>query len=777
MRVVVQAAAGPNYDTGCMVAVVPPPSVAKATLARLGDATPGLPADELHMTLFYLGKLDGPDAPTGTPEMYAQAIQTAMVQGPIHVELTHHDVMGDETPDGRACVFTGANPQLVAAREQIRAAFDAASLSYSDRYAFRPHMTVGYYQADGSPVPVDGPLVGPGQTNELVWDASSVRLVWGMEVYDLDLAPAALVAVVRAALPATQVCKYCDEQATQRFLWAEGMAYIPVCDAHAAKARTVIEDDNHDEVIDIWPVAASVRLAMADPAPHIVEGSLVPIAPVPYAWFDPDIALAKIRPGMKMAVDVGGSMPGHVYGVVGPRGVCIRDGKPGCWTVDDLEREDPDFTVGQPHQGDTEVVYPDGSVSMLATANMGGDRGHSPDESWMKTSTVQDFYENSSTQLARLRYFWGPPGLCAAGVMWPDVAADARAVAKFRASPVSLHARPIKDQGGRLGMVGACLVNVPGLPNARAASTVDAGGIVMTWDGDNLSVQASVTAAPLHVSQERRDEAAESGHALADGSYPISSADQLRRAISSIGRGGKKGTSRYRRIKRHIIKRARDLDKVDMLPDSWGVTASVDESVTAAMDFKMKALRPGVEVVDDSGTTWFVQSDKPVVMPDGQQGVLVSPVLDPDPLDSELMHVVDAGLVYPVGSSDGPDDDAMDEDDRLTLELHDIDLTAPGNSNVYVVTSAACCDTCAKREKRGKVLPCPCLSKTAVADDDAALAALDAELADMTATLDTDAEVADLDATLALLGAACDCGPLAVMGADWKKKRKKHAYA
>lgn len=264
---------------------------------------------------------------------------------------------------------------------------------------------------------------------------------------------------------------------------------------------------------------------------------------------------------------------------------------------------------------------------------------------------------------------------------------------------------------------------------------------------------AAFTAAPREFSTDIRKKYADEGIALPDGSFPIPDAGALERAIQSIGRGGKKGTRRYRRIKAHIIKRARQLDKVDTLPGSWGVTAAADDPVTAAMDFKMKALRPGVEVVDDSGNSWFVQSDKPVVMPDGAQGVLVSPVPDPDPLDSELMHVVDAGLVYPVGSADGPDDDAMDEDDRLTLELHELhDLPEPAE---YVVTSAAepCCEPCAE---------------TAV---------LDAELSAMTATLDTDATVADLDADLALLAAACDCGPNAVASADWmKKKRKKHAY-
>ncbi|AEQ21126.1 putative aminotransferase [Rhodococcus phage E3] len=40
-----------------------------------------------------------------------------------------------------------------------------------------------------------------------------------------------------ADLPKTQKCEYCDEQATQRVIHSEGMAYIPCCDAHLEDAE------------------------------------------------------------------------------------------------------------------------------------------------------------------------------------------------------------------------------------------------------------------------------------------------------------------------------------------------------------------------------------------------------------------------------------------------------------------------------------------------------------------------------------------------------------
>jgi hypothetical protein len=59
-------------------------------------------------------------------------------------------------------------------------------------------------------------------------------------------------------LPERQVCKFCDQDATQRLLWAEGMAYIPACDDHVEKAKKVIEDENKDEVISISPIKGAV---------------------------------------------------------------------------------------------------------------------------------------------------------------------------------------------------------------------------------------------------------------------------------------------------------------------------------------------------------------------------------------------------------------------------------------------------------------------------------------------------------------------------------------
>jgi hypothetical protein len=65
-------------------------------------------------------------------------------------------------------------------------------------------------------------------------------------------------------------------------------------------------------------------------------------------------------------------------------------------------------------------------------------------------------------------------------------------------------------------------------------------------------------------SPEQREEMAKSGQALPDGSYPVADIADLRNAIAAYGRAKNKVAA-----KRHIIKRARALGKMDLLPEDW----------------------------------------------------------------------------------------------------------------------------------------------------------------------------------------------------------------
>lgn len=66
------------------------------------------------------------------------------------------------------------------------------------------------------------------------------------------------------------------------------------------------------------------------------------------------------------------------------------------------------------------------------------------------------------------------------------------------------------------------------------------------------------------ISKAARDEAADQGYALPDGSYPIRNKGELMRAIMSYGRAKNPAATKV-----HIIKRAKALGAAKMLPTNW----------------------------------------------------------------------------------------------------------------------------------------------------------------------------------------------------------------
>ncbi|MFZ9242221.1 MAG: hypothetical protein ACO295_03335 [Sediminibacterium sp.] len=63
---------------------------------------------------------------------------------------------------------------------------------------------------------------------------------------------------------------------------------------------------------------------------------------------------------------------------------------------------------------------------------------------------------------------------------------------------------------------------------------------------------------------------AELGQAMPDGSFPIKTRQDLLNAVQSVGRA-----SNYDAARRHIIRRARTMELVDLLPEEWSVAKSL----------------------------------------------------------------------------------------------------------------------------------------------------------------------------------------------------------
>lgn len=95
-------------------------------------------------------------------------------------------------------------------------------------------------------------------------------------------------------------------------------------------------------------------------------------------------------------------------------------------------------------------------------------------------------------------------------------------------------------------------------------------------------------------STEQRENLADKGQALPDGSFPIASKQDLANAIKAFGRAGNKEAA-----KRHIIKRARALGATEMLPESWNVT-KVSTSAGSATVNEGDGMPMDLSAIDDA---------------------------------------------------------------------------------------------------------------------------------------------------------------------------------
>ena len=83
-------------------------------------------------------------------------------------------------------------------------------------------------------------------------------------------------------------------------------------------------------------------------------------------------------------------------------------------------------------------------------------------------------------------------------------------------------------------------------------------------EAEEIEAEAAEIALKRAFSEEQRTSLAKEGMAMPDGSYPIKSESDLRNAIQAYGRAKDKEA-----VKRHIMKRAKDMGKESLIPASW----------------------------------------------------------------------------------------------------------------------------------------------------------------------------------------------------------------
>ena len=238
-------------------------------------------------------------------------------------------------------------------------------------------------------------------------------------------------------------------------------------------------------------------------------------------------------------------------------------------------------------------------------------------------------YDDTGSAIADVHAGEDQFGIWVSGGLRPS--ASPEQIRALRASAPSGDWRPIK---GNLELVAVCQVNVPGFPIARARvasgqvyALVAAGAQVLarmkadpiadlearlarmefaarpelaikaedakarisgyvTQRNAELSTRAEEVSRRFrdgvdyesfaYVSRGARKKLAVEGKALPDGSFPIRNEADLKNAIQAYGRAkpGKKAS-----VRRHIMKRARGLEKADLIPEAWKTASAIEEDV------------------------------------------------------------------------------------------------------------------------------------------------------------------------------------------------------
>ena len=122
---------------------------------------------------------------------------------------------------------------------------------------------------------------------------------------------------------------------------------------------------------------------------------------------------------------------------------------------------------------------------------------------------------------------------------------------------------------------------------------------------------ASAVAELAKISKEERTGLAEKGQALADGSYPIRNVDDLKNAIKAFGRAKEEDRPV---VRRHIMKRARQLKAADLIPDQWKnahsmqASSNLDRMRSVIASVSSEFNLPVVEEIEDADLEKLVEA-------------------------------------------------------------------------------------------------------------------------------------------------------------------------
>lgn len=396
-----------------------------------------------------------------------------------------------------------------------------------------------------------------------------------------------------------------------------------------------VYEESMQDFVDLEPLAASGFLK-----------SDIPMTP-PADWFK-DPGLTKPTP---LTVDDNGRIYGHIA----------------AWHVNHIglpRATKPPRSRSKYAYFHTGVLRTDAGTDVpVGQLTLAG--GHAPLNA--DAASAAKHYDDTASAVADIHVGEDQYGIWCAGSLRPNL--DEMQIRALRASAPSGDWRPIN---GSLELVAICQVNVPGFPTARAMiasgkvlALVAAGASYMAAmkcsgaacslntkaellgqlaasapdlkkrvreakkvlrasnlqaltasaaDMREKALTAAAVAELAKISEKERMKLADEGKALPDGAYPIRNVEDLKNAIQAYGRAK---SSERRMVRKHIIKRARQLNQADLIPQHWLHADSMEAAEkVAAMRAAVTAAATG-EFRDYSEETRAKYAKEGIALPDG----------------------------------------------------------------------------------------------------------------------------------------------------------------
>ena len=133
------------------------------------------------------------------------------------------------------------------------------------------------------------------------------------------------------------------------------------------------------------------------------------------------------------------------------------------------------------------------------------------------------------------------------------------------------HAEYVQRAAAQIDQAGRDMESGPTETMANTGDSLRNSADRLSQYANNVARSKSTNAdtAKRDFSADERQDAADAGQALPDGSYPIKTVADLKNAIQAFGRAKDPA-----KVKQHIITRARALGAIDQLPEGWNVKKS-----------------------------------------------------------------------------------------------------------------------------------------------------------------------------------------------------------